>query len=214
MLASDLVVYLGGYTFLVFLALCLATGLYYLAELVEEYASVTKKVITHCIQGVLGIHVLLLIFDEMPVSCLVTGIAAHCMYFTLLKHFPYIALTSPQFFLCCALLVANHVMWLPYFATRHYDVEYIMGFFLITVWLVPFGIFIALAANESVLPLSGGGFGSSTDISNYDDAPSSGQKGRKSRSLVVTLMDCLKRKGDGALPFIKPYLGAQKERLL
>ena len=34
-----------------------------------------------------------------------------------------------------------------------------MGFFLCTTWLVPFGFFISLAANESVLPGSTSGIG-------------------------------------------------------
>ena len=42
---ATLVVYIGGYLFLVFLAVCLATGLYYLAELVEEYTTASKKAI-------------------------------------------------------------------------------------------------------------------------------------------------------------------------
>jgi hypothetical protein len=44
-------------------------------------------------------------------------------------------------------------------------VEYLLGFFLMVVWIVPFGFFVSLAANESVLPGgglagSGGGLGS------------------------------------------------------
>ena len=34
-----------------------------------------------------------------------------------------------------------------------------MGFFLCTTWLVPFGFFISLAANESVLPGGTSGIG-------------------------------------------------------
>ena len=37
--------YIAGYCVLLFLAISLACGLYYLAELTEEYPSITKKVI-------------------------------------------------------------------------------------------------------------------------------------------------------------------------
>ena len=47
---SNVLVYTGGYLFLVFIAVCLATGLYYLAEIVEEYTRVTKKVLTWAIK--------------------------------------------------------------------------------------------------------------------------------------------------------------------
>ena len=43
---SNIVAYIGGYLSLVFVAVCLATGLYYLAAMVEEYTRVTKKVLT------------------------------------------------------------------------------------------------------------------------------------------------------------------------
>ena len=32
-----------------------------MAELAEEYSRLTKKILTHCIQAVIGIHVLLLV---------------------------------------------------------------------------------------------------------------------------------------------------------
>jgi len=35
--------YISGYIFLIFVAVCLACGLYYLAELAEEHTSLTKK---------------------------------------------------------------------------------------------------------------------------------------------------------------------------
>ena len=38
---------------------------------------------------------------------------------------------------------------------EYHSVEYLLGFFLMVVWIVPFGFFISLAANESVLPGSG-----------------------------------------------------------
>ena len=59
-------------------------------------------------------------------------------------------------------MVLNHVVWMRHFRQQFYTIEYLLGFFLMVVWIVPFGFFISLAANESVLPgsgLSGGGGG-------------------------------------------------------
>lgn len=78
---ATLVVYLGGYTFLVFLAVCLATGLYYLAELVEEYTMLTKKVIGYAVQVIVVIHVLLVVVDRLPLLAVGSGIAAHLVSF-------------------------------------------------------------------------------------------------------------------------------------
>ena len=45
-----------------------ACGLYYMAELAEEYSRLTKKILTHCIQGVIAIHVLLLVCESEYIS--------------------------------------------------------------------------------------------------------------------------------------------------
>jgi hypothetical protein len=50
------------------------------------------------------------------------------------------------------------------YSEAYHSIEYLLGFFLMVVWIVPFGFFISLAANESVLPSgglagSGGGLG-------------------------------------------------------
>ena len=62
-------------------ALLQACGLYYMAELAEEYSRLTKKILTYCIQGVIGIHVLLLIFDRFPFFTTVYGIGLHVVYY-------------------------------------------------------------------------------------------------------------------------------------
>lgn len=49
-----------------FLCACLACGLYYLAELIEEYTRLTKKLILWTIRVVLVVHVLLLVADRLP----------------------------------------------------------------------------------------------------------------------------------------------------
>lgn len=51
------------------------------------------------------------------------------------------------------MLLANHYLWMQFFMKSYHTIEYVMAFFLMTVWLVPFGFFISLAANESVRSL-------------------------------------------------------------
>jgi len=162
---SNIVVYTGGYLFLVFIAVCLATGLYYLAEMVEEYTRVTKKVLAWGIKISIVLHVLLLVVDRLPVLCIGVGIASQLAYQTLLKRFPFMEVTSKEFLGSSVMLVANHVVWMRHFNQGRQSVEYLLGFFLMVVWIVPFGFFVSLAANESVLPGgglagSGGGLGS------------------------------------------------------
>jgi hypothetical protein len=217
---SNIVVYTGGYLFLVFIAVCLATGLYYLAEMVEEYTRVTKKVLSWSIKISIGLNVALLVVDRLPFVNIALSVGALCTYHTLLKKFPFMALTSPEFVGSVAALVANHFMWMRHFrndSDEYYSVEHLLGFFLMVVWIVPFGFFISLAANESVLPGGGlaGANGSSSSLDSgqmpsgggfgmgggrYDD----GRTRRKRANVVLQSLD-----------FCKAQLGAvrQEERV-
>ncbi len=75
--------------------LAAATGLYYLAELVEEYTKLAKRIITHTTQGVLVLHVLVLVVDRLPVKCVAAGLAAHLCYLGQLQKYPFMQLWSP-----------------------------------------------------------------------------------------------------------------------
>ena len=144
--------------FLLLLAICLATGLYYMAELVEEYSRLTKRVITYALRAVLALHLALLLFDRQPVSCVLVGAAAHGAYARLLPRFPFVQLGSVDFAVAVAGLVASHVLWLRHFWHDTYaSAEYVAGFFVVCVWLVPFGFFISIAAGDTALPGLGGG---------------------------------------------------------
>ncbi|KAG6557669.1 hypothetical protein Mapa_000950 [Marchantia paleacea] len=161
MTVAPLVVYAGFYLFLVFFAICLATGLYYVAEIVEEYTRLTRKVINYTIKVVvIGIHLLLLVWDRLPILCIAFGVGAHVFYYRMLKTFPYITLTSVDFIGSACLLVISHLVWFQFFLRdprcAYVSVEWMLGFMLIMLWIVPFAFFISLAANESVLPGAGG----------------------------------------------------------
>lgn len=72
-----------------------ATGLYYLAELVEEYTKLAKRFITYTTQGVLILHFLVLVIDRLPVKCVAAGVAAHLCYLGQLQRYPFMQLWSP-----------------------------------------------------------------------------------------------------------------------
>ncbi|GAQ92289.1 hypothetical protein KFL_009680010 [Klebsormidium nitens] len=219
---STLIVYVGGYLFLVFFAVCLATGLYYIAELVEEYTRLTKRVIGTAIKVVIGIHVALLLWDRLPVLPIAVGIGSHVVYYRLLKTFPYISLTSPDFLGSVGLVVLSHIVWFRFFAydyQRPYlTLEYVIGFFLIMVWLIPFAYFISLAANESVLPGAGGPGASYGGYTRQESDPTYMGGGKRSRGTLLGIFNFLKRKRDDMLPQFtskipSSYLSS-KERVL
>ncbi|KAI3428263.1 hypothetical protein D9Q98_006642 [Chlorella vulgaris] len=208
-------VYLGFYCFIVFVSLSIACGLYYLAELCEEYIITARRIIGHAIKVELLIHVLLL-YDRLPLLCLGAGIATHLSYLRLLKPFPYIEVTSANGFTSLGLLVVSTVLWVRHFMTTFYTVEYIAAFLLMTTGLVPFAFFLGMSGDNAVLPgynlPPSGGSGSLQHASSglqrlsssVQRTASSTQK--KRRGLMLGIFDALRRKRDQVLPNVAKQL--------
>ena len=148
------VVYISEYLFLLFAATCLASGLYFLAELVEEHTVLTKRILHVCTCAVLIAHPLFYIFESLPLDAVVCGFGAHAAYLWLLQSFPFLRLTSPQFLVASAALVLSHYFWLAHLLSHYHSMTHVLCFLLVAVWLVPFGLFISLSVNESTLPKS------------------------------------------------------------
>ncbi len=100
-------VYASGYLVLIFLAICMACGLYYMAELAEEYSRLTRKILYWSIIVVAAIHVLLLVFDGFPWLATFFGLAMHLVYFQFLKDFPYVNFSSPLFIGACGVYLCG-----------------------------------------------------------------------------------------------------------
>ncbi|CAG2100209.1 unnamed protein product [Medioppia subpectinata] len=108
------------------IVLSVAAGLYYLAELVEEFSVISAKVIKSTILLTLFIYLCLFLFEELPNSLIITGIVI--------------------------LLLVNHYFAFSYFSSVYYPFTQVLAFFTICLWLIPFAFFISLSANENVLP--------------------------------------------------------------
>lgn len=98
-----LVGYLGLLLGFCFLTLAIASGLYYLSELVEEHTVFTKKLLSRLIYIVIGIQVLLALFDKFPWSLSALGITSHIVYAQNLRRFPVVKLTDPVFLISCGM---------------------------------------------------------------------------------------------------------------
>ena len=98
-----LIGYLGLALGFAFLTLAIASGLYYLSELVEEHTVLAKKLLTNLIYVVVAIQVLLFI-DRFPLLPSVLSIGSHIVYAQNLRRFPVVKLTEPVFLLSCGML--------------------------------------------------------------------------------------------------------------
>ncbi|KAI1811642.1 transmembrane adaptor Erv26 [Poronia punctata] len=166
-----LVGYLGSVLGFCFLTLAIASGLYYLSELVEEHTVLAKRLLTRLIYFVVGLILLLWLVDGLPILLTVLGVASHAVYLGNMRRFPFVRLTDPLFLTSCVLVLVNHYYWFRYFSqaqARSYsrlssmyeqpDVPTfaeIASFFGICVWLIPFALFVSLSASDNVLPTIG-----------------------------------------------------------
>lgn len=111
--------YIGGLAAFMFVTLSLASGLLWLAELIEEHSRHAKYIGMRAIYVIIALHVLLLITDRLPFLPILFSIVAHIVY---LQNFsaswPFISLTSPTFILSCLLVVGDHFVWFFHFANR------------------------------------------------------------------------------------------------
>lgn len=179
---------------IVVITLSIAAGLYYLAELVEEYTVYTRKVIKYLILSTTGVYVCLLLFEELPISSIVFGLLGNAAYFWLLQDFPYFAITSPAFIGSVVSVIVNHYLAFSYFTSVWHPFHEVLAFFTVCLWMVPFTFFVSLSANENVLPTTAdrtNSAGDETDVvSNYFS-----RKGKK-----YGLLSMLKSAQESILP--------------
>uniref|UniRef100_A0A3P9N6T1 Protein TEX261 n=1 Tax=Poecilia reticulata TaxID=8081 RepID=A0A3P9N6T1_POERE len=92
-----------------FVTLAIAAGLYYLAELIEEYTVATSRIIKYMILFSTGVLVCLYVFEGFPLLMVGVGLFTNLVYFGLLRTFPYILLSSPNFILSCGAVLLHHL---------------------------------------------------------------------------------------------------------
>ncbi|KAF2239125.1 DUF396-domain-containing protein [Viridothelium virens] len=174
--------YIGVILGFSFLTLSIASGLYYLSELVEEHTVIAKKILTYLIYSVVVVQILLVLVDKFPLGLTAVGVASHGVYSLNLRRFPIVKLTDPTFLISCILVLLNHYLWFRHFSAHpsppssrysnpsssSYTSSSIYGpdelpptftdvasYFGLCVWLVPFALFVSLSAGENVLPSMG-----------------------------------------------------------
>ncbi|TKC36887.1 hypothetical protein EI555_016666 [Monodon monoceros] len=91
-----------------FITLAVAAGLYYLAELIEEYTVATSRIIKYMIWFSTAVLIGLYVFERFPTYLIGVGLFTNLVYFGLLQTFPFIMLTSPNFILSCDDVVSNY----------------------------------------------------------------------------------------------------------
>lgn len=166
-----------------FATLSLAAGLYYIAEIIEEFSAFTEKIIRWMIIITCGILIGLLIFEGFPFKLIGAGLFSNVVYSGLLRSFPMIELSSPNFILSLIMLAINHILAFSYFGEEYHPFHDVLAYFTLCVWLVPFTFFISLSAGENILPTSSYSQGQEDVLSHYMS------RGKKQRGGVLKLLE-------------------------
>ncbi|OOF96950.1 hypothetical protein ASPCADRAFT_165217 [Aspergillus carbonarius ITEM 5010] len=217
-----LVGYLGVIVGFAFLTLAIASGLYYLSELVEEHTVLARRLLYRLIYIIIAVQVLLTVFDRFPFSLSALSIGSHIVYASNLRRFPIVKLSDPLFVLSCVLVGLNHWLWFRYFSgplpssrsatswRQPYQVNIedmptfteVASYFGLCVWLVPFALFVSLSAGDNILPSMGSEYATGdrmpTSGFSRSSLPSDGKLKNKgmAKALVDGLRDWVKENGE------------------
>ncbi|KAK0624828.1 transmembrane adaptor Erv26 [Bombardia bombarda] len=207
-----LVGYLGSVVGFCFLTLAIASGLYYLSELVEEHTVIAKRFLTRLIYSTIVLQILLCTVDRFPLFLTVLSILSHVVYLGNMRRFPFVKLTDPLFLTSCVLVLINHYLWFRHFSheqersyqnissyydtpSNHPSFTEIASYFGLCVWLVPFALFVSLSASDNVLPT----MTDNSDVSGASGLGGSRRSGRQgmAKALVDSLVAGVANAGAG-----------------
>ena len=93
--------YAGSAIGFCFLTMAIASGLYYMSELVEENTVLAKRFLTKLIYSIMGLQVFLWLVDGLPFWASLFTIFCHVVYLGNMRKFPFVKLTDPLFLLSC-----------------------------------------------------------------------------------------------------------------
>jgi len=156
---------------ILFLTVCVASGLFYLTELIEDYTQLSRKIFQWSNVAVIVTFVLLFLFEDISFIHTVLGLGMCASGYLVLQQFPTIEMLSWQFILMIAVMVCNHISAFLYFSDKYYSFSQIISYFTVCVWLVPLQMILGLVAGENVLPNMGN---SGPTVSNPIGQPTSG----------------------------------------
>jgi ABC-type siderophore export system fused ATPase/permease subunit len=85
------------------ITLSIGAGLYYMAEIVEEYAYSARKIINTIILGVSVLSLGFLFFEDMSFTLIAICCACNFLYYLSMSSFPIVEVYSPSFILSLGL---------------------------------------------------------------------------------------------------------------
>eukprot|EP00037_Helgoeca_nana_P013795 m.127450 g.127450 ORF g.127450 m.127450 type:complete len:249 (-) comp22231_c0_seq3:75-821(-) len=94
---------------------CIASGLYFLAETVEEYSVATKQLLNFAVVACTFCNLLVGLVEPIPIWVTVVAVVAHGAYLNTLQTFPVLE-TGPSFYASCLLILLHNYLAFTTFA--------------------------------------------------------------------------------------------------
>ncbi|EAN84662.1 hypothetical protein C3747_136g91 [Trypanosoma cruzi] len=175
----------GPFDVLTFLMSCItglailfsvACAIGYIADVAEEFPTRAKKILHIMAIGVLFVHGLILVLDQLSLWCSLVSIITNVLYLRILSGFPHLSLTHPLTILTIVSLVVELLSWYLFFLFSPIMSEHLGShrFFSFTafLWLMPLGLLVSLQIEPVGLP--GSGFSASSQ--RHTDIAAEGRK--------------------------------------
>ncbi|ALC41348.1 CG3500 [Drosophila busckii] len=135
-----------------FVTLSIVAGLYYLAELAEEYTTPARRFILFMISFTIFVYIMFIICEDFSWTMLICGLLGQAFHLSIMTNFPFIKLLSVPFIGSLCMLLVNHLLAFQYFTSVYVPFTQVLAYFTICLWMVPFALFVSLSANDNVLP--------------------------------------------------------------
>ena len=111
-----------------------------------------KKVIMLLILATVTLYAGLMCFEKMPWSMILAGFFAQGLHAAIMRSFPFVQISSPEFILAVIMVLVNHFLAFRFFSLNYYPLTEVLAYFTLCLWIVPFALFVSLSANDQVLP--------------------------------------------------------------
>lgn len=136
---------------LVIFVLIIASGLFILSELTEEFPKETKKILSISFYFIVFFQFILML-DTLPLrESIIEIIFLIFIKIFFINKLPLIDLnfTNPLTIIILVLFLLTNIMWLRFFLQniKEYTVLEMIGFFVTIVWAIPISLFVSISAN-------------------------------------------------------------------
>ncbi|KAJ3449840.1 tex261 protein [Anaeramoeba flamelloides] len=152
MLVYALLLFISYSIILGLLSISLASSLFYFAKMSDENPSRVIKFLRGLVCFVVGFLVLFLFFEPISNLSVILSITTHLMYYFLINDFPLVNVKTLKFIFTCIIAFVSNVVAIKSAFSIEYNLWQILGYLFFTEWLCPFVIFIALLADENIIP--------------------------------------------------------------